>query len=130
MEEKSEIKRAPIFFIAVVLIMLIMSLASLVLLIKTYITQGTFETLNVILSVSAIALSIYLLLQMRRKPLTLGFETLKVLTVIQCTKCDYKNIRDFNKGDYVLKEVGSCPKCNGTLLIYSIFREPEKKEKS
>jgi len=129
MGEKSEIKRAPTFFMAVILVMLIMSLAALLLAIEAYITQGSLETMNIILSVSAIALSVYLLLQMRRKPLIPDFEVLKVLTVIQCARCDYRSIRDFSKGDYVLKEVGSCPKCSGTLLIHSIFREVEKKEK-
>jgi len=129
MGEKSEIKRAPTFFMAVILVMLIMSLAALLLAIEAYITQGSLETMNIILSVSAIALSVYLLLQMRRKPLIPDLEVLKVLTVIQCARCDYRSIRDFSKGDYVLKEVGSCPKCSGTLLIHSIFREVEKKEK-
>jgi len=129
MGKKSEIRRAPTFFMAVILVMLIMSLAALLLAIEAYITQGSLETMNIVLSVSAIALSIYLLLQIRRRPLIPNLEALKVLTVIQCAKCDYKSTRDFSKGDYVLKEVGSCPKCSGTLLIHSIFREVEKKEK-
>jgi ABC-type multidrug transport system permease subunit len=129
MEGKSEVKRMPTFFTAVILIMLIMSLVAFLLAVETYITRGNLEIMNIILSVSAIALSIYILLQVRRKPLISSLEALKVLTVIQCIRCGYKSVRNFSKGDYVLKEVGSCPKCSGTLLIHSIFREVEKKEK-
>ncbi|MEM1582145.1 MAG: hypothetical protein QXK89_06515 [Candidatus Bathyarchaeia archaeon] len=129
MEEKSKAARTPIFLVSIILIMLIMSLAMLLLAVGTYLTQKTIEPMNVILSISAIALSIYLLFQLRRKPLSLGFEAIKVTTVIKCTKCNYENAREFEKGDYVLKEVGSCPKCNGALLIHSIFREVKEKER-
>ncbi len=123
-------RRISIFFITVILVMLVMSLVALILAVETYVTQGNIDVMNTILSVSTIALSIYLLLQMRKRTLSLDFEALKVLTVIQCTKCNYRNVKDFEKGDYILKEVGSCPKCDGILLIYSIFREVKEKEKS
>jgi len=123
-------RRISIFFITVILVMLVMSLVALMLAVETYVTQGNIDVMNTILSVSTIALSIYLLFQMRKRTLSLDFEALKVLTVIQCTKCNYRNVKDFEKGDYILKEVGSCPKCDGTLLIYSIFREVKEKEKS
>ncbi len=117
------------FFIGIVFVMLAMALVALIFAIEAYVMQGNIDVVNVILSASTIALSIYLLLQMRKKPLSLDSEALKVLTVIRCTKCNYENIKDFEKGDYVLKEVGSCPKCDGTLLIYSIFRETKEKER-
>ena len=117
------------FFIGIVFVMLAMALVALIFAIEAYVMQGNIDVVNVILSASTIALSIYLLLQMRKKPLSLDSEVLKVLTVIRCTKCNYENIKDFEKGDYVLKEVGSCPKCDGTLLIYSIFRETKEKER-
>ena len=117
------------FFIGIVFVMLAMALVALIFAIEAYVMQGNIDVVNVILSASTIALSIYLLLQMRKKPLSLDSEALKVLTVIRCTKCNYEKIKDFEKGDYVLKEVGSCPKCDGTLLIYSIFRETKEKER-
>ncbi|MEM1530802.1 MAG: hypothetical protein QXH19_01830 [Candidatus Bathyarchaeia archaeon] len=128
--EEGGVRRAPIFFMAVIIVMLVMSLAALILALVAYLTQNTIEYMNVILSVSAIALSVYLLIQMRRKPPSLGFETLKVSTVIKCVKCNYESVREFERGDYVLKEVGSCPKCSGTLHIYSIFREVKEREKT
>jgi len=126
---ENKARKISTFFIGIIFVMLAMALVVLIFAIEAYVTQGNIDVVNVILSASTIALSIYLLLQMRKKPLSLDSEALKVLTVIRCTKCNYKNIKDFEKGDYVLKEVGSCPKCDGTLLIYSIFRETKEKER-
>ena len=126
---ESGLRRISIFFMAVIFAMLAMSLAALILAIEVYITQRTVEVMNIILSVSAIILSVYLLLQMRRRP-SLSFEDLKVLTMIRCTKCNYMSVRDFEKGDYILKEAGTCPKCDGTLLIHSIFRETKEEKKT
>lgn len=126
---EKEVRRTPIFFIAVIIVMLVMSLTALILAVTAYLTQNTIEYVNVILSVSAITLSVFLLLQIRRRRLSLGLENLKVSTVIRCMKCNYENIREFEKGDYVLKEAGSCPKCSGTLHVYSIFREVTEKKK-
>lgn len=128
--EGGEVRRAPIFFIAVILIMLVMSIAAFILAITIYLTRNTVEYINIILSVSAILLSIYLLLQMRRRTLGPGLESLKVLTVIRCVGCNYENTREFERGDYILKEIGQCPKCNGKLYIHSIFREIKEKEKA
>ncbi len=122
-------RKISIFFMVAILAMLIMSLIALIFAIEAYVTQGSIDVMNMVLSVSTIALSIYLLFQMKKRSLSLEIETAKVLTVIQCTKCNYKNIKDFEKGDYVLKEAGSCPKCDGKLLVYSIFREVKEKEK-
>ena len=127
MDEK-EPRRTPIFFMSVIVFMLIMSLVALLLAIEAYLVQGKLEMINIILSASALSLSLYMFIQIRRRPVSLGFEMLKVSTVIRCLKCDYKNVREFEKGDYILRNAGSCPKCGGTLIIYSIFRESKEKD--
>lgn len=131
MRDEGEGRRTPMFFAAIILTMLVMSLIALFLAIVTYLTHRTIDIINVILSVSAISLSIYLLMQMRRRALFQDSDRLRVITVIKCASCDYSSAREFERGDYILREVGSCPKCSGTLLIHSIFREsPEsRKEK-
>lgn len=50
----------------------------------------------------------------------------KAVTVLQCEKCDYKEERDFQVGDYVFKKVGECVKCRGPLYISMIYGLPEK----
>jgi hypothetical protein len=55
------------------------------------------------------------------------------VTEIRCSSCDFKEIRDFQKGDYVLKAVeATCPKCQSTMTIEGVFivrEEPENKDK-
>jgi hypothetical protein len=51
------------------------------------------------------------------------------VTEIRCNSCDFKEIRDFQKGDYVLKAVeATCPKCQSAMTIegvYIVREEPE-----
>lgn len=123
-----EPRRTPIFFMSVIIFMLIISLAALLLVIEAYMVQGKLEIINITLSATALFLVTYMFIQIRRRSISLGFETLKVSTVIQCLKCDYRNVREFEKGDYILRDAGSCPKCGGTLVIHSIFRESKEKD--
>ncbi|MFH1328457.1 MAG: hypothetical protein ABIH76_06420 [Candidatus Bathyarchaeota archaeon] len=54
------------------------------------------------------------------------------LTTIVCTKCDFKNVRDFQVGDYIPKSAGTCPSCGGSSIIDRIYIEdktPQKKKK-
>ena len=52
------------------------------------------------------------------------------VTEIRCNGCDFKEIRDFKKGDYILKEVEEiCPKCQTGMTIegvYIIREEPKE----
>ncbi|MFX1482874.1 MAG: hypothetical protein ACFFCP_06765 [Promethearchaeota archaeon] len=54
------------------------------------------------------------------------------VTEIRCNSCDFKEIRDFKKGDYVLKSVeAACPKCQSAMTIegvYIVREEPDEKE--
>jgi len=55
------------------------------------------------------------------------------VTEIRCTNCDFKEIRDFQKGDYVLKPVEvTCPKCQSAMTIegvYIVREEPDEKDR-
>jgi len=127
-ETPSPSKRISFFFIAIISVLLVLSAISLWHSIETYRTKGSFDLMTVILSVSAIALSSYVFLQTRRKPLDLGFELPKVFTSIECSGCQFKDIREFQKGDYILKDAGSCPKCTGQMMISAIYKEAEKEK--
>lgn len=129
MKDESESRRAPVIFTAVLLTMLVMSVIALFLAVETYLTRKTVDVINMILSIGAIFLSIYLFMQMRKKTSLQDPSRIRVITVIKCISCNYGSTREFEKGDYILREVGSCPKCNGTLLIHSIFREPQESKK-
>ena len=119
----------PSLFMILVFLMLTLSLAALYQIFEAYSRTKTLDPASIMLSASAIVLSIYILSMMRAKPIKLGFEASKVSTVLQCTSCDYKNVRRFQRGDYIFKDAGPCPKCNGRMLISSIYREVIEKSK-
>jgi len=53
------------------------------------------------------------------------------MTIIECRKCGFKNVREFQRGDYIFKQMGTCEKCNEPLLVTGIYREikePKKKK--
>jgi hypothetical protein len=56
--------------------------------------------------------------------------SLPTVTEIRCNGCDFKEIRDYEKGDYILMPVeANCPKCSGKMTIegvYVVREEPEK----
>ena len=75
------------------------------------------------------ALSTYMLLQTRGRMKRFKLKTQPINTTILCTKCGIKSVRKFGRGDYILKELGPCTKCEGTTLISAIYREVEEKGK-
>lgn len=127
---EGEVKRSPILLIIIIAIICLFALFTLSKEIVALLSQKkTINSMNLILSVSTIALSIYILTQVIRGSRNLNSESSKVITVLQCINCGYNNAREFEKGDYILKEVSVCPKCGGQVIIHSIFREVKTREK-
>ena len=53
----------------------------------------------------------------------------KMLSVVLCTKCSFKQMKNFALGDYVSKQEGKCTQCgNPTLFISGIYSEDLKKK--
>jgi hypothetical protein len=129
-EPASAAKKISYFFVAIIFILLALSFISLYQAAETYMNYKTADYTTLILSVGAITLSAYLLIQMRKQPMKLGFEPLKVFTAVQCPNCDFKNTREFRNGDFVLKKVEACPKCNTLTFVSSIYREATEEEKA
>ena len=79
-----------------------------------------------LLSAAGIGVTIYMSFMirkrsLRKKPLP------RVITTIECKKCGFKNLRKFEKDDYVFKAFKTCQKCNEPMLITSIYAEEIKK---
>ena len=52
----------------------------------------------------------------------------KVLSVIRCAQCSFKQIKSFAAGDYVSKSEGRCSQCgNESLFINGIYAEDQRK---
>ncbi|MEM0049294.1 MAG: hypothetical protein QW424_04905 [Candidatus Bathyarchaeia archaeon] len=136
MDKRGRIGRISILLIVIVLILAV----ALIIIFSgigeyiTYVLNTLFnplsiDPLNIALGLGIILLSVYLLLQIIKKPKDIFSESQRTITTIKCMNCDYITAREFEKGDYVLKEMGTCPKCGGSLLIYSIFREVKDEER-
>ena len=77
---------------------------------------------SAILGIIGIGMSIYMLTMLRKRVSTKKIPK-KVVTTIECTKCSLKKIRSFTKGDYVLKNIENCLKCDEPMLITGIYTE-------
>jgi DNA-directed RNA polymerase subunit RPC12/RpoP len=130
MTEKSEPPTTGIssFSLVMIFITVILSTIALFLGLSTYESQDLSAVPYMLIGFIGLAISAYMLLQFRRKPLRAAFEMPKVITTILCQKCGFKNIRDFESGDYIFKETESCPKCSEKMMIAAIYREVKEKK--
>ncbi len=119
----------PIVFLISIMVMLFLSVQALYMAYSSY-QNGRVDQANyyLLFGAAGMASSIYALTKLRvRVGLTPSGEP-EMLTEMECSKCGFKSIRKFVEGDYVMKEVESCPKCNTPLTITSIYQK-ETKEK-
>ena len=52
----------------------------------------------------------------------------KTVTSIACYNCKFSEEREFERGDYIGKTLGKCPKCKGQRYIKSIYEIQEKRK--
>ena len=124
------VRRISSFYLAIILVTFILSLIALYIAFGNIISQNDLPSSYSFLAVSlfGLALSGYLLMQTRQKPMRKLLELPQVLTTLECLNCDFKNVRDFQRGDYIFKDNGPCQKCDKTMKITAIYREAKKKE--
>ncbi len=128
-------RRLSPFLLAVIVITLLLSLISIYEGLAEYLLPGgDAGTGSFYLSIGMItlALSMYMLLQTRRRMIRLpGIEMQPLSTTLQCQKCGFKNLREFQRGDFVFKQTDqTCPKDNEKMVISAIYREVKEKEKA
>jgi len=84
-----------------------------------------------IIGVFGLAMSGVVLYQNRRRTAAMKTEAPKVMTFIECKNCGTKNSREFQRGDFVFKEMDICPKCpEQKQMITGIYKEIKEKEKN
>ena len=121
------------FVLAVIFITLALSLTALYLAITAFFTEETTVSGYLLLvGFLGLGLSTYMLFQTRRRIQRLRIKAPSVTTTIECRKCSFKSIREFQRGDHIFKEVEPCQKCNEKMLITAIYREVKdgKRKKS
>jgi cation transport ATPase len=122
--------RISTFLLLVVFLTLALSFVALIFG-ATVVEQNTEASwVLLLLGFLGVALSTYVLFQTRRRLSKLKIVVPPVVTTIECKKCGFKNVREFQRGDYIFKEGEPCQKCNDKMLITAIYREVKEKEKS
>ncbi len=126
-------KKISTYLNMIVLIVMALAITALLIAVETYIAgdqlaAGVLAGIGVI----ALALSVFLLYQSKLQSAQVKIEVPKVMTTIGCVKnCDQKSVREFQRGDYVYKELEtSCQKCGGKQMITAIYKEIKEKEKT
>ncbi len=133
MTDKVEpVRKVSPFFLVLILIGFILSLSALYVAVDSILNppeNGALTSYSFLaVGFFGLVITAYMLMQSRGKPMNTALEMPRVLTTLECPKCDFKNIRDFERGDYIFKETGPCQKCEDKMTITAIYREAKKKE--
>jgi hypothetical protein len=119
------------YLMMIVLIVLALSVVALMLSVNAFMVGNeTVAGYLLIIGFIAMALSVYVLLQSRKRIASMKIEAPKVMTTVECKKCGFKSVREFQRGDFVFKELEACQKCEDKMLITAIYKEVKEKEKT
>jgi len=118
------------FVLMIIFVTLALSLTALILAVTAF-SGGNEVATGYLLLIGflGVVFSTYVLFQTRRRILSLRIEIPPITTTIECRKCGFKSVREFQRGDYIFKEVDPCQKCNDKMLITAIYREVKEKER-
>jgi Mn2+/Fe2+ NRAMP family transporter len=122
-------KRFSSIVLVVIVVVLALSLTALYQAYELFLSNDPIMGYYLLIGIIGLALSTYMLFQTRRRVQRFTLETQPITTTIVCPKCNFKNVRNFERGDYILKELGPCTKCEGTMIISAIYREIKEKRK-
>ena len=117
------------FVLMIIFATLALSLTALVLALQAFGHDDIAAGYLLLIGIIGVALSTYVLMQTRRRISRLKIAIPSITTTIECKKCGFKSVREFQRGDYIFKEVEPCQKCNEKMLITAIYREVKEKER-
>ncbi len=119
------------FVLTAVYLVIILSVASIVWGASALYQGAQVETAAALMAIGFIAMALagYILFQSRKRVASLKIEAPPIITTIECRKCNIKTTREFQRGDFVYKELDKCTKCDDKQIITAIYREVKEKEK-
>lgn len=130
-ETSSATSKISTYLMIIVLIVLALSIVALLLSVNAFIAGNSMVAgYLLVIGFIAMGLSVYVLFQSRKRATSMKIEAPKVMTTIECRKCNIKNVREFKRGDYVFKDLEPCQKCNDNMIITAIYKEVKEKEKT
>jgi len=126
-------RRTPLTLVAIIMIALLLALSAICWgLFEYFAGNGENALFYVSIGLVMLALSTYMLYQTRKRVIRItSMEMQPLSSTVQCQKCGFKNVREFQKGDFVFKETTEmCPKDNLKMMIAAIYREVKDKDKA
>ncbi|OGD48032.1 hypothetical protein A3K79_03620 [Candidatus Bathyarchaeota archaeon RBG_13_46_16b] len=117
------------FLLLIIFITLALSTTALILAFNAFSSDPVISGWLILLGFVGVGISMYVLLQARRRVRRLSIAIAPVTTTIECKKCGFKSVREFQRGDYIFKEVEPCQKCNENMMITAIYREVKEGDK-
>ncbi len=122
--------RISTFLLMIVLAVLALSVIALIFGAQAYLTGNDTVALYLFaIGFLSMGLAGYVLIQSRRRMAKMKIEEPKIMTTVECRKCETKDIREFERGDFVYKELGKCDKCEDNKIITAIYKIVKDKEK-
>ena len=130
--ETSTTSRISTFVLAIIYIVLVLAVVALLIAAYAFSTNQPIASYGSLafIGVVALILSGYMLFQSEKRRVKLKLIVQPTMTQIECRKCQTKTVREFQRGDYVFKELDSCQKCpEEKQIITAIYKEVKEKEK-
>ncbi len=118
------------FVLSLIYLVLALSAVAIFVAVGAYYQGEPIENTLSMLAIGLLTMALagYILFQSRRRIANLKIETPPILTTIECRKCNIKTTREFQRGDYVFKELEPCQKCQEEKqVITAIYREVKEK---
>ena len=122
--------RISTFLLMIVLSVLALSIVAIIFGIQAYLVENETVALYLFaIGFLSMGLAVYVLFQTRKRVSKMNIEAPKVMTTVECKKCGTKDVREFERGDFVFKELDKCDKCEENKIITAIYKEVKEKEK-
>ena len=115
--------------LAVIIILGFIGIASLYMGFENYGIEDEYFMIYVLLGVSCFAAIGYFFFKKDVAPTKSEIPSVNIVTVLECSSCNLKRIRDFKTGDYINKDDEPCTRCDGNMRIIGIHKRSDPKEK-
>ncbi len=104
------------------IVLIIIAFYTLKLALSTFSTDVTLATLYFTVAVLSFGFVVLSVFRVRRGYALANPAPLKVMSIVKCPQCSFKQIKNFAVGDFVFKKLGMCTQCGvASLSITGIY---------
>ncbi|TMI66924.1 hypothetical protein E6H12_00905 [Candidatus Bathyarchaeota archaeon] len=104
------------------IVLIIIAFYTLNLALSTFSSDVTLATLYFTVAVLSFGFVVLSVFRVRRGYALANPAPLKVMSIVKCPQCSFKQIKNFAVGDFVFKKLGMCSQCGvASLSITGIY---------